>query len=347
MCFNDEVVALVRAGIPLGPSLVSASNRRLPSALVEVERAVGTRLELGESLESILSDDATPFPPVYRAVVLAGLRSDNLGAALESMASSLRRTVNLRRLIVQSLAYPVTVVVLACLLFAVCIQPVFQSLLVSIELQGVAVPAWMTTALRFLADYGRLLVQIPLMLLAGCLLLTLLGRWLPGGRLSGRGRLEGWLRFFPTAHRIIQDGRLATFAEMLQLLTRHHIPIHDGLPLAAQASDAPKLVEAASHLAGEVRRRARTAANDDATAGIPSLMRLVLFDSDNTEQLSDSLQRLGNAYFRSATIAAQRFQLSFPVLATLLVGGLTTAAYALTLLAPWFTFLSRLGAPLP
>ena len=74
-----------------------------------------------------------------------------------------------------------------------------RSLLVSIELQRVSVPAWTMAVLRFLADHGRMLVQIPLMLLAVVFLLAFLRRWLPGIRSGGRRELEGWLRFFPAA----------------------------------------------------------------------------------------------------------------------------------------------------
>jgi type II secretory pathway component PulF len=97
--FNDELMALVRAGIPLGPTLADRSARQLPKLLSDVQRQVGQRIEAGESLEHILEESSQVFPPVYRAVVLAGLRSGSLAQSLEALATSLRRLVRLRTVI--------------------------------------------------------------------------------------------------------------------------------------------------------------------------------------------------------------------------------------------------------
>ena len=62
---NDEITALVRAGVPLDRGLLQASGE-LPGGLKRVTQAIGERLKRGESLSQALEAesrvDATPLP---------------------------------------------------------------------------------------------------------------------------------------------------------------------------------------------------------------------------------------------------------------------------------------------
>ena len=77
-------------------------------------RDLADRLRSGENLEEILQRDETVYPPVWRSVVLAGLRSGHLPAALEGLSQTVRRASDVRRSIAVALIYPFVVVAIAC-----------------------------------------------------------------------------------------------------------------------------------------------------------------------------------------------------------------------------------------
>ena len=84
VALNDEMAALVRVGVPLerGLETLGADLPGRPGRLAEM---LASRMDAGESLSQILADEDQRFPPVWRAVVEAGLRSGHLAAALESL----------------------------------------------------------------------------------------------------------------------------------------------------------------------------------------------------------------------------------------------------------------------
>ena len=96
IALNDEIAALVRAGIPLEKGLTQL-GREAPGRLGLLASRLADRMNAGESLGEILEKDKTTFPPVWRSVVLAGIRSNHLAAALESLSRTGRRAMELRR----------------------------------------------------------------------------------------------------------------------------------------------------------------------------------------------------------------------------------------------------------
>ena len=339
--FNDQLVALVRAGIPLSPTLADRANRELPKALRNVEQQLRQRIDAGESLDRIVEDSSDVFPPVYRAVVLAGLRIGNLAQALEALAESLRRLASLRTLILQSLLYPMIVVFLAGVLFALCVQPVFGPLIDAIRLQQVQVPAWMISTLESLSRYGKYLAMVPILLLLPMFVYA----WRASRSAANAHRLTQFLSRFPGAGRILKYGTLAMYFEMLQLLVSQSAPLDEALPLAAQASGAPDLVDASLDLTNRIHRGESVVEVTRSIGSLPPLIACLLAASPSSDKLAKSLSRLAEAYHRQATNAASRFRVSFPILATFFIGGATTAVYALIFFVPWFTFLTNLAMP--
>src|SRR4051794_24805558 len=103
IALNDEIVALTRSGMPLERGLVQTGNE-LQGRLGEITTALGKRMEAGESLSEALKS-AADVPPVYRAVVDAGLRSGNLPTALEGLATYAKGYSDAREQIGLALCY--------------------------------------------------------------------------------------------------------------------------------------------------------------------------------------------------------------------------------------------------
>ena len=72
---NDEIAALVRAGVPLDRGLLQAGSE-LPGGLKRITQALGERLSRGETLTEALEAESQSTPPLYRAVVEAGRSRD-------------------------------------------------------------------------------------------------------------------------------------------------------------------------------------------------------------------------------------------------------------------------------
>ena len=94
VALNDEMAALVRAGVPLDQGLTQLA-RDLPGRMGAVAKRLGDRLAAGESLDRAVSHEEAALPPVWRAVVMAGVRSGQLAVALEGLSQTGRRIAEL------------------------------------------------------------------------------------------------------------------------------------------------------------------------------------------------------------------------------------------------------------
>lgn len=112
LLFNQQLSALLRAGIPILQAITMlrrrATSPKLRAVLEEVEEAIRG----GAALSQAFAAQGATFPRIYTASILAGERSGALDDVLSRYVNYMRRSVGLRRKIRGALAYP------AFLLFA-------------------------------------------------------------------------------------------------------------------------------------------------------------------------------------------------------------------------------------
>src|SRR5260370_9671561 len=114
LLFNQQLAALLRAGIPILQAISMLRRRatsvRLRAVLEEVEDAIRG----GSALSQAFAAQGSIFPRIYTASILAGERSGALDEVLSRYVTYMRRSVALRRKIRGALAYP-TFLLIACL----------------------------------------------------------------------------------------------------------------------------------------------------------------------------------------------------------------------------------------
>src|SRR4029450_962991 len=114
LLFNQQLAALLRAGIPILQAISMLRRRatsvRLRAVLEEVEEAIRG----GAALSQAFAAQGSIFPRIYTASILAGERSGALDEVLSRYVNYMRRSVGLRRKIRGALAYPAFLLI-ACL----------------------------------------------------------------------------------------------------------------------------------------------------------------------------------------------------------------------------------------
>lgn len=359
IALNEEMAALVRAGVPLEPALADLA-KDLPGRLGGFAAVLSERMRGGEPLAAVLAAEGHKLPPLYRAVVEAGARSGRLPAALEGMAAAARRLADARRIVAGAFLYPLIVALLAWGLFVFVIWavvPYVAGVLQDFRAPGAGQLAW-------LADWGRTLRYWAPVPPAAVLLLA--GAWWV---LSSRPRMMGsrWpavgLAGVPWLGRMVRWLRAAAFAEVLALLVASRVPLDEGLELAGQASGDPRLAEAARQMAEAVRRgeplvafrsakgaalpgEDRPSAERKATLGpaaLPPLLAWLMGAGQARGELAPALRHAAETYRVRAMVRAELVRVALPVLVTLVVGGTATAAFALLVFGPWISMIHALA----
>ena len=106
LLFNQQLAAIIRAGIPILQAVAMLRRRAASSRLRSVLADVEDKIRGGMALSAAFSAQGPIFPRIYTASILAGERSGALDGVLSRYVTYMRRGVEIRRKIRGALAYP-------------------------------------------------------------------------------------------------------------------------------------------------------------------------------------------------------------------------------------------------
>ena len=106
LLFNQQLSALLKAGIPVLQSVSMLRRRAASAKLREVLGEVEEKIRGGTALSEAFEQQRV-FPRIYTASILAGERSGALDDVLARYVNYLRRSVQIKRKVRGALAYPI------------------------------------------------------------------------------------------------------------------------------------------------------------------------------------------------------------------------------------------------
>lgn len=333
---NDEIAALVRAGVPLEQGLADLGGD-MPGRLGQIAAALAERTARGESLDQAMLDQAATLPPAYRAVVRAGVRAGRLSAALEAVAHAARRISETQRTAVAAVMYPMAVFSLVWIglaLFSVGLAPHLASSFHSLNVPGQGVFDTLAWAGQWAALWGTIVPVLVLLLLGlwwyACTRASLLyAPWL--------GWMFNWL---PWMGRMMRCTQTATFLEILAMLVENQTPLDEAVALALDASgtagDCPNFCDGKNGTVPLDGPRANPPA-------LPPMMRWLILTAGRDGALLPALQHTAVTYHRRARHESDLVLMFLPAVLTLVIGGSVTAAYAFMVFIPYIMLLKSLS----
>lgn len=325
---NDEIAALVRAGIPLEQGLLDVAGD-VPGKLSAVTRQLAERMQQGASLPEALRRCGDHVPPVYAAVIQAGIGAGRLTAALEGLAVLLRRMSQTRRAALAALVYPLMVLLAAYAFLFFWLTRVAQVLPQMFQPHA-SPPA----LLHHFQSLGRELESwgwLPPVMVLAC--------WAMWWWATGRGRcltaasVRRWYFWAPWVPEILRCSQRAAVSECLSRLVEARVPLPQALKWTADTYHGTAEEAELRRAARQVQRGAPLDVRQLQRAGIPPLAALQLAGGGPTDDLVLALRRAAEHQQQSAEHAQRQMQTFLPVLLVgvsgMLIGGLLTAVYFL------------------
>ncbi|MFM8250182.1 MAG: type II secretion system F family protein [Planctomycetota bacterium] len=360
---HTEMAALIRAGVPLDRALADL-GRDLSGSIGQALTQIGQRLEAGEPLDQIFQDPTIGIPAPYRVVMEAGIRSGNLTAALEDVATAARRAAETRRIIRYAIAYPVTIalvaymaLVLLVIYFFPLLSDVSEGLLLE-RTPSIVVMHWLREHLAWWVPWPPVVIALAV---------WGLGRVTP--RDAGLGisaRPSRWRKVLqqlsPTY--VMRLSQLATLSDLLGLLVAHQVPLDQAVQLAAQATGSNTWITAALDIAQRLQRGETAEAAFRAVPTFPAVAGWLAWGASShiteakgagksagpglsatpSEPLAArALRRVAESYREQASTALERLAIYLPAFCTSVIGGAVVFCYAGTLFLPYYELMFRLG----
>jgi type IV pilus assembly protein PilC len=230
LVFNQELAALLRAGLPLLQSLDLLLERRAHTGFKSILAEVRERVKAGEDLSDAFAHFGTLFPPLYAASLKAGERSGELESVIRRFIRYLQLVQQARRKAISALVYPAVLVLLSVAMIGVMslyVIPKFEDFYQALDVQLPVLTRWVLSSSLFVRR------NAPVLAIAVVVLVFLAMRF----RRSARGRLaidRVKLRI-PLVGPILHRFALSEFTRSLATLLSGGIPLVPSLEVSTRA----------------------------------------------------------------------------------------------------------------
>jgi len=245
-----DLAPLLAGSVPIDRALrlVASQQRggRERAAALSLEAA----LREGRLLSAAMAGAEAFYGSAAVAAARAGESSGTLGEALGRYVEHLRRQAELRRRLSAAVAYPITVILVACVAIGLLLGLVVPRLASLLDaLGGAAHSPLPTRVLMALSGFVR---GPSILWLAGLCALALLILLWPGRR-SG-SLFSRALRHMPGLGAVVQHGALSRACSTLAALLKAGVPLPEALGLCGPASGSIPLATLLHEVSTEVSR---------------------------------------------------------------------------------------------
>lgn len=243
LLFNQQLSALLRAGIPVLQSINLLRRRSQSVALRQILVSVEEKIKSGASL-SFAFETEKVFPKIYTASLLAGEKSGALDETLARYVNYLKRNVNLARKIRSAIAYPIFLIIASTAMvsfLALYVVPRMSQLFKGLGTNR-DLPLITIIVLTISTTIAKNLIWLaPLALLTGILLYL----WIKTEK--GKLLFDSLILKLPIVGNLVRQITTAQFARSMATLLAGGITVPDSWEIAA-----------ASITNAELRRRSQT-----------------------------------------------------------------------------------------
>jgi len=227
--FTWQVAGLNQAGSALHSGLRALGAELAPGPLRQVLVEIAGQLELGRSLQEAVEAQGNRFPAHLNGLVLAGIKTGKLGEVLEEFARYHHDSVDLRRKLWLSMAYPIVLLLTLGALFLFVAKFIVKEFAAIFKDFGVDVPA----LTRMVISVSAVVADAGWMLLF-CVFAALAVYWLWGLSSAGSGWRRGLASYLPMLGPLLRWTSLVEFCHLLGLLLESEIALPTALELTGE-----------------------------------------------------------------------------------------------------------------
>jgi len=316
LLFNQQLAALLRAGIPILQAITMLRRRATTPRLRAVLENVEDAIRGGAALSQAFAAQGSMFPRIYTASILAGERSGALDDVLSRYVSYMRRSVGLRRKIRGALAYPMFLLI-ACLGMVIFLTTFvvprmsdlfagFGNKLPTITVIVLAISGWMMR---------NALWVVPL-LAVGSFLVLLWSRT-PAGRLL----IDKSLLRLPLAGRLLVQMTTAQASRSLATLLAGGITIVESWEIAAESITNLELRRRSSAILPLIREGRSFTESLETAKWMPELAIDMIGIGERSGSLREMLDEVATFYDAESEVRLEQLTTTLEPAILVVMGG--------------------------
>lgn len=317
LLFNQQLAALLRAGIPILQAISMLRKRAQSASLSLVLADVEEKIRGGLALSAAFAAQGPIFPRIYTASILAGERSGALDEVLDRYVAYMRRSVTLKRKIRGALAYP-TLLLLASfgmvMFLTLFVVPRMSNLfegfgknkLPMLTLIVTGISGWLSTNFWWL---------VPLVIVGIVALIF----WLrtPSGRLT----LDRTLLKLPLVGKLLQQVAVAQATRSLATLLAGGITLVDSWEIAAESITNRELRRKSSAILPMVREGRSFTESLESAEWVPELAIDMIGVGERSGSLREMLDEVSGFYDSESEVRLEQLTTTIEPAILIVMGG--------------------------
>lgn len=230
LVFNQQLSAMLRAGLPILQAIGILLNRQKAGYFKEVLEDVERRIRGGTALSEAFAAHNTIFPKLYTASILAGERSGDLDNVLLRYVAYTKTITELRRKLKKTLVYPIILIVASIGLITLMTTYVIPKFATIYESSNNRLP-WITEVVVSVANTvrGNIMWMGPILITA--IIAALIWRRTE----EGRYKIDEWMLKVPILGELIHQNTTSQLCRSLATLLAGGITLLEAFEIASES----------------------------------------------------------------------------------------------------------------
>ena len=315
LLFNQELLALVRAGLPIVQSFDIMLERQKNPRFREILADIREKLMSGVALSDAFASYGNLFPPIYSTSLRAGERSGDLEGVLKRFLRYQKMIVNLRKKVVGALVYPAILVTMSMGMIFIMLTYVIPKFAEFFTGFGADLP-WFTKVMIGLATTMR---QNSLLMIVGTILAVLIiNRWV---KTSGRLLWDRFKLHIPLVGGVLHRFAIMQFTQSLGTLLAGGTPMVPSIEIASQSVTNQLVATKIASIVQNVREGEPLWRSLDSTGVVSDLAVEMIKVGESTGALTEMLANVSEFYDEEIEARLSRLVAAIEPLILVFMGG--------------------------
>ncbi|HEX7190633.1 MAG TPA: type II secretion system F family protein [Thermoanaerobaculia bacterium] len=337
LTFNQELLALVRAGLPIIQSfdimLERQKNLRFREVLVDIRDKIKSGIALSDAFASY----GNLFPPIYSSSLRAGERSGDLEGVLRRFLRYQKIIVNLRKRVVGALVYPAVLITLSATMVFIMLTYVIPRFAEFYSGFGAQLPFFTRVMIAFATGLRENLLFVIGGVVAAVFLFR---RWVNS---SGRVIWDRWKLKIPLAGGILHRFAIMQFTQSLGTLLGGGTPMVPAIEIGSQSVTNQDVSQKIFAIVQNVREGEPLWRSLETTGVVSDLAVEMIKVGESTGALTEMLANVSEFYDEEIDARLARIVAAIePIILVFMGGVIAVLLYAFYL--PLFQLSSVAGA---
>jgi len=289
--FNQELLVLIKAGLPIIQALDTILERIEKGRLAEVLEIIRDDIKGGSSLSDAFERHPSAFSHLYIASIRAGERTGDLPQTIKRYITFLKKTEGFRKKVITALFYPgilLSVAFVAVSLLLVYVVPTFSQVYAD---AGSKLPTPTLILIGFTSMLRRYFILLVAAVFFG---IYLFKKWLKTE--PGRIAFDGFTLRIPLFGDIISKYSIVSFTRTLATIIESGIPIVESLKMSVGTLNNKVLEQKLSLAIRRVEEGVSLSVAIDGAKLMPTLALRMLSVGESTGSLEEMLEGISD-YF--------------------------------------------------